>query len=176
MARRFTRTRGRLGAVRRESLWIALDVVSTTLAGASAAVLIGSLNAAALALRPFTIVRTRGVFGCRSDQVITTEQYQAALGISVVTDQAIGVGITAVPTPQTDSVSDMFFVYEQFMGDFVDQSSVGFESNGLLSMQFDSKAMRRVNDDQDEAITMELSAASDGAIVRLFFRQLLKLH
>ena len=60
------RTRG--GRQVRESAWIGFDNTITALGGGgSVAALILSLNATALAFRPFTIVRTRGFFGIRSD-------------------------------------------------------------------------------------------------------------
>ncbi len=175
MARKFTRSRGRSGAPR-ESLWLFANVAGATLASASTASLLFSYNAAALALRPFTIVRTRGVFGVKSDQIATQEDFDAAVSMSVVSDQAVAIGVTAVPTPATDMGSDMFFVYEMLFGTYEDRTAAGFESNGLTSMQFDSKAMRRVNDDQDLAVTLETSSVSNGVNVRLGFRQLIKLH
>ena len=55
------------GKSRRESTWIALNTVEATLGGAPTAVLMNSLNAAALALRPFTVVRSRGTILVFSD-------------------------------------------------------------------------------------------------------------
>ncbi len=51
----------------RESLWFNALELTTTLAAASTAVLVGTLSAAALALRPFTVVRTRGNITVHSD-------------------------------------------------------------------------------------------------------------
>ncbi len=95
------------GAPRRKSLWLdfaSIFVDRAALAAASVS-LVSSLNAAALALRPFTIVRTRGLLIVQSDQVAATEQPFGALGLSVVTDQASAIGISAVPTPITDAGS-----------------------------------------------------------------------
>ena len=113
MARKFTRGRGRLGGPCRETAWLFVDTVESTMAGAPTAVLANSLNASALALRPFTIVRTRGVFFVNSDQIVANESYGADRGYAVVSDQAAAIGVTAVPTPLTDMGSDLFFVYEQ---------------------------------------------------------------
>jgi len=175
MARRFVHTRGRRGTSR-ETLWLAGDVSGVTLAAASTASLLFSYNAGALALRPFTIVRTRGVLLVRSDQAAVSEDYQVAMGMSVVSDQANAIGVTAVPTPATDSGSDMFFVYEQVLGHFQFLDSTGFHPAAATVLQFDSKAMRRVNDDQDLAVTLETAAASSGAVAQMMFRQLVKLH
>ena len=57
----------------RETMWISLDETQTTLASANSAALILVLNAAGLALRPFTIIRTRGTLLVRSDQLAASE-------------------------------------------------------------------------------------------------------
>jgi hypothetical protein len=44
----------------RETLWMGIAASDTALASASSVVLFGGFSAAQLALRPFTIVRTRG--------------------------------------------------------------------------------------------------------------------
>ncbi len=174
MARRFTRGRGRMGSPRL-SAWIGVTAVTSQLGGGgSIAALINSFNAATLATRPFTIVRVRGFFGIRSDQISTDEDYDAALGYAVVTDQASAIGVTAVPTPHTDQSSDMFFVYEALMGRHRTQSAVGFEENALTWMHYDSKAMRKVNDDQDLVVVIESSAISVGTQVHHTARLLIK--
>ena len=55
------------GARRRETLWIGDTLIETTIATGTTAVLLSTLNAAALALRPFTVVRTRGAVNISSD-------------------------------------------------------------------------------------------------------------
>ena len=55
MARRFTRPAR--SSVRRETEWFSFNVGIDSLISGTAVVL-GSLNAAALAMRPFTIIRT----------------------------------------------------------------------------------------------------------------------
>ena len=176
MARRTARTFLRGGRQVRESLWIGLGANVASLAAASSATILNSLNAAALALRPFTIVRSRGFFGIRSDQIAADENYDVALGFAVVSDQALAAGITAVPTPHTDIGSDLFYVYEALMGRFEFSSAVGIEQNLLTWVHYDSKAMRRVNDDQDISFVVETSAVSSGAMVHHSGRFLVKLH
>ncbi len=58
------------GSQRRQTLWFGGVSVQSTLAGASTAILQTSLNAAALALRPFTVVRNHGFVFLESDQVV----------------------------------------------------------------------------------------------------------
>ena len=181
MARIFTGRKSgfiqRSGVARRETVWIGSASFSTLLSAPSTAVLQASLNAAALALRPFTVVRTRGFFHLRSDQGAVTEIYEAALGLAVVSDQAVAIGVTAVPTPTTDDDSDLWFVYERGFGELEVNTSVGF-SNGPAGgyRSFDSKAMRKVEDGQDVIQVVETSALSSGARLASHLRMLVKLH
>ena len=145
------------------------------MATASAAAILFSLNAAALELLPFTIVRTRGIWGLRSDQAAASEDYSASMGIAVVNDQAVAVGVTAVPTPETDRGSDLFFVYESLAGFFEFKTNDGLLEKGQW-IRFDSKAMRKVDIGQDIVVTAETSALSAGAIGHFSARMLVKLH
>ena len=180
MANRIARSRGpfvRGGGPRRETQWISLGPSEVTIASVSTAVLAFSLNAAALALRPFTIVRTRLDWICESDQNATSEQYGASLGMAVVSDQASAIGVTAVPTPVTDLDSDLFFVFDQIFGSFVHATSVGFQDLGQGAMKsIDSKAMRKVNADQDVILTLETASFQSSAAMTIGGRQLIKLH
>ncbi len=164
------------GVARRESLWLFWDTSESTLSGAPTAVLTNQLNAAALALRPFTIVRTRGIFFARSDQLVANESYIGDLGFAVVSDQASAIGVTAVPTPLTDKGSDLFFVYEQIHGriQVASGAGTGVPTNLGLMRTFDSKAMRKVEGDQDVISTVENEI--QGCVVTLSARMLIKLH
>ena len=161
---------------RRETEWFQGGLSQTTIAAGSTAALIGSLNAAGLAARPFTVIRTRGLITLNSDQAAVSEDQEIGYGHAVVLDQASAIGVTAVPTPLTDQASDLFYVYELLMTNFRFLSSIGFEQNGQLTRYFDSKAMRKVNGDQDIVITAETSATSEGCVVVDSFRFLVKLH
>ncbi len=118
MARR--RATGRFPALRqgqrRESVWIGISENLDTLSAANVAILSATLNATALALRPFTVVRTRIWMHALSDQTGAPEDYQVALGAAVVSEQASAIGVTAVPTPFTDVASDLWFYYEVIAG------------------------------------------------------------
>ena len=43
--------------------------------------------------------------------------------------QAVTAGVSAMPTPDTDSGSDLWYVYEMIIGRFLVNSAVGFESS-----------------------------------------------
>ncbi len=166
----------RHGSMRRESLWLFISPATATLAAGASAAILNALNAAALALRPFTIVRTRGIWQVTSDQDIATENAIASLAYAVVSDQAVGIGVTAVPTPETDRGSDLFFVYETQMTEFLLKDATGTQNFGVTA-RYDSKAMRKVEDGQDIVTVVEnTTLVATGSIVINAARMLIKLH
>ena len=172
MARSFARRDGR--TARRQMIWLAGTYLEDTLASAGANTLVASLNAAALLLRPFTVVRTRGIVGIRSDQGAVSEVQQAAIGLIVVKDVAVVAGISSLPTPVTDDSSDWFTLQSMFNA--IDVTS---DIGRLLTYQqyeIDSKAMRKVDQGDDLAIVAENTGNSAGTIVSSYFRILIKLH
>jgi len=164
------------GRMRRETLWIGETETSDVLASANSVVISSSLTTAGLALRPFTIIRTVGYAFITSDQVATSESYQGAFGQCVVSDQAAAIGVTAVPTPFTDLGSDLWFQHQILMNSFVDATTVGFEPVGGVGMAWESRAMRKVNDDQDWILVKEASSLSAGLRLTTAGRSLVKLH
>ena len=163
----------RNNVMRRETVWAQGTFLSTTLASTNAVAITAQLSAAGLALRPFTIVRTRGYLSVKSDQTSVAEVYGVQMGFAVVSDQALGVGVSAVPTPDADGQSDLWFVYESLWGDFEVTTDIGRLEMGQR-MAYDSKAMRKVEEGQDVVQVMECPHTS--ALVRDAFRMLLKLH
>ena len=160
----------------RETLWFSMTETRTTLAAANTAAIILSLNAAALALRPFTIVRSLMFFHVRSDQGAATENYDVALGGAVVSDQAVAIGVTAVPTPFTDLGLDLWFLHQILSGHLEVTTDIGRIANNNLWRQVESKAMRKVEDGQDLIFTLENSSLSDGSTSFVAGRLLIKLH
>jgi len=165
----------RSGGSRRQTLWIAQSVIETTLASAESELLVSLLDSVGLALRPFTIVRTVGALMLRSDQTSVAESYQAAFAAAVVSDQAAAVGITAVPAPATDQGSDLFFLFQQMMGHLEVTSDIG-RYISAQTVSFDSRAMRKVNEDEQVVFVAQNSAVSSGSIITSSLRMLLKLH
>jgi len=161
----------------RESLWFsgsyAIDDIDT-----SGVVEITFLNAAALALRPFTVVRTRGVLFMTSDQTANSEDQQLGYAQAVVSDQAAAIGITALPTPVTDSGSDLFFVYEALQSRVLVSSAIAIYMASSVGIEriIDSKAMRKVEDGQTVVSVAEAASTSEGTRLYSFFRSLIKLH
>ncbi len=166
----------RNNAMRRDTIWLFGGPGQFVIASASTAVVLASFNAAALALRPFTVVRTRGQFLYHSDQRAATEDYEGAFGLAVVSDQASAIGVTAVPTPITDMGSDLWFVYEMAMGLITVTTDVGVVDPAGRLLNFDSKAMRKVEDGSDVVMVGETTGTSEGWAGTFAFRMLLKLH
>ncbi len=169
MARsRMIRTRGK----KRLSTWFSIDFDSTTFTVAGGSIL-SSLNAAALALRPFTVVRTHLEVMMISDQAAAVEFQAGAIGLSVVSDQASAAGVSSVPTPVTDIGSDLWFVHQVL---YSDESNLTDRTRNASRYSIDSKAMRRVDGDQDIVIVGELSATGSGFVLFTAGRMLIKTN
>ncbi len=164
------------GRMRRESMWIGVSEARVTAAAANTATLVTSLSASALALRPFTIVRSLIFMAIRSDQAAATENFDVAYGEAVVSDQSTAIGVTAVPTPFTDLGSDLWYLHQIMSGHFTFITGAGVLNDDSLWTQIDSRAMRKVNDDQDVIGVLENSSLSAGSTTFLAGRQLIKLH
>ncbi len=111
-----------------------------------------------------------------SDQTANTENQSIILGSVVVSEQAVAIGVTAVPTPDTDGGSD-FHVYEQLTTRWVVSSAVGTQSMEVWK-DVDSKAMRKVDLGEDLINVSEVATTgiSEGVAFRFFLRTLVKLH
>jgi len=159
------------GAPRRQTVWFEFQPVATTQT-TTAQVIIFSLNAAALALRPFTVVRTLFEVHVRSDQAASGEDQVGAVGCAVVSDQAVGVGATAVPGPITELGSDLWFWLKLYM---ISGSTV---NDGIVGKDWlvESRAMRKVAQGQDIVVVSEISSISSGLEMTVGGRMLVKLH
>ena len=158
----------------RETTWLGVPRITATMAASATAVLAASLNAAALSLRPFTVVRSRGQWWSRSDQSGATEDYVGNFGVAVVSEVASTVGVGSVPTPATEQDSDFWFVLEQDMGIF---QLVGADVQSVnRSKTWDSKAMRKVDKDSDIVFVLEAGIGGQGVIAQFVGRMLIKLH
>ena len=173
MARRITRPSRFVQTPRRTMVWSSNRLGATTLTGSAKTVVL-SLTAAELAMRPFTIVRTRvdGLFS--TDQAAVTEAPTGALGGTIVSDQASAIGATAIPGPTSDHDAD-WYVYQGLTHEFTFLSSVGFDDNAGTHFTIDSKAMRKVGENDDVIWIVQIASAA-GAVLNLEGRFLLKLH
>ena len=133
---------------------------------ATGGTLIFSLNATALALRPFTIIRSRFELYLKSDQDTGSEDQVAGFGIAVVSDEAAAAGVGSIPTPISELGSDLWFVSQILMSSIeAGATNVETASNGR-GYTVDSKAMRKCSVGQDIVVVGERSGA--GAGIELF--------
>ncbi len=162
------------GGSKRGKDWFGFSPSVQTLTAAGGSI-VYSLNAAALAIRPFTIVRTHMELYILSDQTANSENQLAAWAWAVVSDQAAAVGVTAVPTPITDIGSDLFFVHQVLLNALQVSSAVSIQQVGTR-YSVDSKAMRKVSESQDIVGVLELDASGAGLTVLVGGRMMVKLH
>ena len=164
------------GRMRRETLWGQTASVLQTLAVAQTAILTNSLNAAGLALRPFTVIRVRGRVIVRSDQTAGSEDQSVAVGFAVVSDQASAIGVTAVPTPITDGGSDLWLMYQMVKSSLIVGSDSAIAQ--VSDVDVDSRAMRKVEEGQDliAVVESDTSGVTAGLLVGTGYRFLIKLH
>jgi len=175
MAFRRTGRAGHIVAQKRKTTWLELQPARTTHTTTTGTIIF-SLTATELALRPFTIVRTRLLVGIESDQAATSEGQLGGLGIAVVSDQASAVGVTAVPLPIDDMESDLWLVHQLMYNTFVFGSGIGFSDDGLHQYDIDSKAMRKVDIGQDVVVVVQRSGNGDGFNVFVGGRMLIKVN
>ncbi len=154
---------------RRLTTWLQFQPQATTL-GAGGSSLVFSLNAAALAARPFTVVRSHFEVALQSDQAAAVEVQAAGFGIAVVSDQAVAIGVTAIPTPITEAGSHLWFVH-QFC--FADESNLTDRTRSGGHWSIDSKAMRKVDVGSDIVVVFENDTLV-GSIMRIAGRMLVK--
>ncbi len=171
MARRRDFVRG-AAAIRQRRLttWFQFSPADSTMT-ASGGSAIFSLNAAALALRPFTIVRSHFEIGLRSDQEAAVEQQRVGFGIAVVSDEATAVGVTAIPTPVTEAASNLWLLHQYIFGE---ESRLVDKALPERQVSIDSKAMRKVEVGQDVVVVAELAGVGGGVIITVAGRMLIK--
>ena len=158
---------------KRKTLWLQFEPLDTTLSAATSAAILFSLNAAALALRPFTIVRSHFEILLRSDQGAAVEQQNGGFGLAVVSDEAVAVGVTAVPTPISQLGSSLWFLHQLYMAQESHVTDVA-QPAGVYSI--DSKAMRKVEVGQDIIVVAENSAIGLGCTLAAGGRILIKTN
>ena len=122
-----------------------------------------------------TVIRTRGVVSIQSDQIVATEVQLGAYGIAIVTAQAVSVGITAIPHPVTDAAWGGWFFHTYFANSMKFGTAVGIQYDRATNFEIDSKAMRKVDEDERLVAVVENSSGA-GMEIWDSFRLLSKVH
>ena len=160
----------------RTKMWIGSGVGVTTVSSATT-VLVSSLSAGALLLRPFTILRTRMEISVFSDQAAASETALGSYGEIIVTEAASAAGIGSIPNPSGisgDPEAD-WYLWQALSYRFVHQTSVGQLGDALTHYTIDSKAMRKVGPD-DDAVAVYDNELTPGLSIVTNGRQLVQLH
>ncbi len=168
MARRHTRF---VRPAPRTKMWISTGVGLVTLVN-NTNTLIASLSAAALLLRPFTILRLRetGIFS--SDQIAQSEAPEGVYAYMIVNDTASALGATAIPSPINNPDSP-WFAFQPMTSNFLFGTAVGFTDDGT-HFTIDSKAMRKVGPNEDAVVMGHVTGG--GADLNSRGRMLVQLH
>ena len=161
------------GGARRTSQWFAGGNAGVTV-GSGSKVVISSLNVTALALRPFTVIRSQLLIHYASDQAAASETPVGAFGAIVVNDQATAIGVTAIPGPITNPDA-LFLIYQGLISQFDFADATGFNEPAGSYYNVDSKAMRKVEANDDLIFIVENRAAV-GAVITIEGRILVKLY
>jgi len=102
-----------------------------------------------------TVRRTRGLISMGSDQAVSIEDQVGALGMVVVNDLALAAGAASIPGPVTEAADDGWFVWVPFS----QRSAIGAPTAGgninTVTWEFDSKAMRRIEEGFSVAVMVE---------------------
>ena len=120
-----------------------------------------------------TVTRVRGLISITSDASIVVEQQIGAWGMIVVSDEAVAIGVTAIPSPVFDAANDGWFVWVPFAQQSSFSTGAGFQG-GLYHV--DSKAQRIVQEGSQIAVVVENSSAVHGLSIMQNIRLLARFR
>jgi len=121
---------------------------------------------------PVTIVRTRGHVSIKPSDVTVDLNIVGAVGIGIVSAEALGVGITAIPEPFTDADWGGWYYHRMFSYALEVVSQIG-EHFIEWDFEIDSKAMRKIG--SNEAFVMVAESIVGEFQISAPFRTLIKL-
>ncbi len=131
-------------------------------------------SSAGLLISNFTIVRTRGILCIGSDQTGATEDQVGAFGVGIVSEQARAAGAASIPGPVSEAIWDGWFVHQFMINRFVNVTGVGVDANFVKTIEIDSKAMRKVDSNDDLVLMVENGSGSTGFVFTAQMRFLIK--
>ena len=113
-----------------------------------------------------TLIRTRGRLTGFTDTSSTPGAFGVVgLGMIVVTASAAAVGVTAIPTPLTDLGSDWLWWDSMTLG--ADAGDVIGSEITIDRLSIDSKAMRKIGNNQVVLLVAELLTCEGTLVVNL---------
>ena len=119
-----------------------------------------------------TIVRTRGQVSVKPFTFAADLNVVGAIGLGIVSSEALAVGVTAVPEPFADGDWGGWFVWRSFSFHYEFGTAVG-QSIESMDFEIDSKAMRKGGPNESVVIVAE---SQGGAFdISMPLRMLIKL-
>ncbi len=165
MAFRNARSVARIPLARRKTFWIQLGGATTEVSlSAGTTLLHATLNAAALALRPFTVVRSIGSFWVSSDQVAATEFPFGAIGTLIADDRAVAAGVASVARPYSELADSDWFMNLPFATKTRFVTAAGFDAPAYQQYMYDQRGQRKVTIGNDIAFVVENVNTSHGMV------------
>ena len=152
--------------------WIGQADQGYVAVGAGASSIVASFDPGAAAMVKPTIVRSRGVLSVRSASSAADVSVVGAFGMCVVSDQVFTAGAASVPGPWTDGDWDGWFVWQAFSLSLEVTTDISRIINDRI-FEIDSKAMRKVNENETILLVVESQAVAIEVSVPI--RVLLKL-
>ncbi len=157
---------------KRQSTWIGQADQDVIAVGSGSSVIISSFSPSGAGLLHPTIARTRGIVYVAPQSFAADLGPGGAYGVCIVSDEAFAAGATSIPRPFTDSNWGGWFVWRSFRH----QLEFGDNSGKMQwqgSTEVDSKAMRKVGD--NETIVMMAESQTGAINVAMHLRMLMLL-
>ena len=124
--------------------WTGL-VASATIVPTSTKVLLGTFVLSNPGIDE-TVLRSVGQISVSTDNDGASEQQVGAWGMCIVSDVALAIGITALPSPVSEISDDFWFVHQTIVQRTEFITAAGFHPNVSRNYEFDSKAKRKLED------------------------------
>jgi len=144
--------------------WSGAQIANTTVA-ANTKILLATITPA-VASFPLTIRRVRMQVSWETDQSAADEHPFGAIGLAVLNDTAIAVGIASLPDPVTDIQDDIWMLFQAL-------SVGGKGGTGAVTdrvWDVDSKAMRKLPEGKSGALIIANGDAVFGASCQVTLR------
>ncbi len=161
---------------RRQTIWGSTVTPTATIIAAGTKVLLARFTAASLASIgvPNTVVRERGQIWYASDQNAATESVVGAVGLCVVSELAAAAGAASIPGPITNADWDGWYGWFPMLTRIEFSDATGVQNPAGVVMPFDTKAMRKVEDNMSVVVMVE--SVTNGLRLTYASRTLFKLH
>ncbi len=146
--------------------WAGVSVESTAVPAGSK-VLLASFSSTSVIE---TVRRIRMSVLYSSDQNAASETSLGAVGAAVVEATAVGIGITALPDPITDIQDDIWVMFQGLHTRISFVSGGGLVEPAGMSVEIDSKAMRKLPPGKVLVFVVANESSSFGALIQATIR------